>query len=101
MEAFSSRCKARVARPGFLPPAFEPLGGEPQLLAAVGEVGEVPNLGPGPLSETMLIRLLVRFAAEPHSPVEMSDGSKDASAVVALVRGHLHAGSPQFSQLSD
>ena len=50
----------------------------------------MPNLGTSPLGETMLIRLLVRFAAEPHSPVEMSDGSKGASAVVALVRDHLH-----------
>ena len=57
-------------------------------LAAVGEVGEMPNLGTGHFGETTLIRLLVRLGAEPHSPVARSDKSKGASAVVALVRGH-------------
>jgi hypothetical protein len=56
--------------------------------AAVGEVGEVPNLGTCHFGETMLIRLFVHLGAEPHSPVARSDKPKETSAVVALVPGH-------------
>ena len=41
-------------------------------LAAVEEVGEMPNLGTGHFDETTLIRLLVRLGAEPHSPHRMT-----------------------------
>jgi hypothetical protein len=60
------------------------------------EVGEMPDLGAGPLGETMLIRLLVRLGAEPHSPVAGSDESERASAEVAFVRSILHAESPSI-----
>jgi hypothetical protein len=46
----------------------------------------VPNLGTGPVTETTLIRLLVRLGAEPHSPVSRNGGAKGSSAVVALMR---------------
>ena len=58
------------------------------LTAGVGEVGEVPNLGTCHFGETMLIRLLVRLEAKPHSPVARSDKPKGTAAVVALVPGH-------------
>ena len=45
-------------------------------LAAVGEVGEMSNLGTGHFRETTLIRLLVRLGAEPHSPVASSNKSQ-------------------------
>ena len=54
----------------------------------------MPNLGTGPVTETTLIRLLVRLGAEPHSPVSRSDGANGAPAVVALMRCRLHAESP-------
>jgi len=54
----------------------------------------VPDLGTGPVSETTLIRLLVRLGAEPHSPISRSDGANGAPAVVALVRSRLHAEPP-------
>jgi hypothetical protein len=58
------------------------------------QIGEVPNLGPSPLHETMLISLLVRLGAEPHSPVAGSDKSEGALAEVAFVRSNLHPESP-------
>jgi hypothetical protein len=55
---------------------------------AVGEVGEVANLGTCHFGEPTLIRLLVRLGAESHSPVARSDKPKGTSAVIALVPGH-------------